>query len=94
MIFLISLGDFNSDIFRNKRFDKLLFDFILNNNHFNNSQLFTQKIDHTFPNEVFLTNNPKFNLDYVLINTKSLELFLSIQCNIVDDLVNMSDHKA
>jgi hypothetical protein len=81
----ISLGDFNSDIFRNKRFDKLLFDFILNNNLLNLSQLFTQKIDHTFPNELFLTNNPKFNLDHVLINTKSLELFLSIQCNIVDD---------
>jgi hypothetical protein len=90
----ISLGDLNSDIFRHKRFDKLLLNFILDNNLLNLSQLFTQKIDHTYPNDFVSTNSPKCYIDHVLINEKALINFLSIQFNIVDDLANMSGHKA
>ncbi len=90
----ITLGDFNSDVFRKKRFDNLLLNFISANNLIHLSQIFTQKIDHTFPNDLQSNNHIRLNLDHVLINERALDTFLSIQCNVVDDLANMSDHKA
>jgi hypothetical protein len=50
----MTLGNFNSDIFRNKRFDRIRLNFILDNDILYLSQLSTQKIDCTCPNEVLL----------------------------------------
>jgi hypothetical protein len=91
---VMTLGDFNSDIFRKKRFDKILLNFILDNNLLNLSQLSTQKINCTYPNELLPCSDIKYNIDHVLINLKGIDKFLSIQCNLLDDLANMSDHKA
>jgi hypothetical protein len=63
---VMTFGDFSSDIFRNKRFDQILLNFILDNNLLNLSQLSTQKIDCTYPNELLLCDDIKYNIDQCL----------------------------
>ena len=89
------IGDFNADIFRKNRFDKLLTQFIDNNNLTILDCINTQQIDHSLCGNA---NNESYksNIDHILIDRfqNSQTLFLDIQCNIQDDLANMSDHKA
>ena len=89
------VGDFNADFFRNKRFDKLLSQFVSGNNLISLDGINTQKIDHTFQTN---TTEERYssNIDHILIDQSSYDQLslLDIQCNIQDDLANMSDHNA
>ena len=91
-IFII--GDFNSDIYRKNRFDKILSEFITEENLCPLDILFTQKINYTF----FTSNsnlNYISNIDHILFNqTKDNQIISKIQCNILEDVANMSDHNA
>ena len=89
------IGDFNADFFRDKRFDKLLTEFINDNNLTILDCITTQKVDHSFTAS---TNSEtyKSNIDHILVDQfcQNQIPFFDIQSNILDDLANMSDHNA
>ena len=92
---IILMGDFNSDIHRNNRFDVILKNFITDNNmilldHINNNH-----ITHTFTTAKI--NNTYFyhNLDHFILYSKnSLETLKDSKFLVFEDIANMSDHRA
>ena len=82
-------GDFNADIFRKNRFDKLLSEFTSENNLYLLDQLNTQKVDFTFS-----SFNSYSRIDHIIAPTDHMtNRFIDFQCNILDDIVNLSDHR-
>ena len=92
---IILMGDFNSDIHRNNRFDVILKNFITDNNmilldHINNNH-----ITHTFTTAKI--NNTYFyhNLDHFILYSKnSLKTLIDSNFLVFEDIANMSDHRA
>ena len=85
----IIAGDMNADIFRGNRFDKILANFSSDHDLVFLDQLCTQKIPHTFS-----SHNSVSNIDHILIQAhQSPPIFTELQCNIDDDIVNLSDHR-
>ncbi len=82
-------GDFNADIFRKNRFDKLLLEFTSENNLTLLDHLCTQKVDFTYS-----SFNSFSRIDHVIASTDhGSNKFIDFQCNILDDIVNLSDHR-
>ena len=82
---IMIVGDWNMDIYRRKKHDRLLSNFAKKNELTNVSKLFGQQIDFTYEQ-----NNNRSMIDHVLVNrqmAKEVE-----QCNIVQDNMNTSDH--
>jgi hypothetical protein len=79
-------GDFNADIYRDKRIDKIVNGFIQQNDLVLHDTLFTQQTYYTYENGSY-----KACLDHIMgyNNTK-----LESQCNIIDDPINTSDHRS
>jgi hypothetical protein len=83
------VGDFNSDLRRKRKtkFDKVLKTLIEENRLTAIDHLFTQPIDFTFR-----SHNKKSWIDHILVNSK---LAMSvIEVNIIDEAINVSDHRS
>jgi hypothetical protein len=91
---ILIIGDFNSDSFRGNRFDTLLSEFISDNSLVNLSSLNVQSINHTFTGPNINNKSHHHSLDHALLIERCLDQFENIQCNILDDILNLSDHKA
>ena len=82
----IIMGDFNADIRREKRVDKVFGQFIESNSLTIIDELMCQISDFTYENGCY-----KANIDHILLSKNN---FLNVQCNILDDVCNVSDHRA
>ena len=96
------VGDFNADIYRQKTFDSIFSKFISSNNLINFSSLFLLEVNHTYKKRCDINNTKNkqisngfyhARLDHILFkkNTNQIDI---IQCNVLDDIINMSDHRA
>ncbi|RNA35718.1 hypothetical protein BpHYR1_053215 [Brachionus plicatilis] len=90
-IFIV--GDFNADFFRNNPLDQILFKFSVNQNLILLDTIQIQKIPFTYLKQVKKKDSPQANLDHILLKNSGAAI-KSIQCNIVDDVGNLSDHRA
>ena len=87
------MGDFNSDIKRNNRFDILLKDFISKN-----SLIFLDNLDQISNKPTYnsaLINNTitSANIDHFILNSnKFLSLFNTLKFSVLEDICNLSDH--
>ncbi|RNA30692.1 hypothetical protein BpHYR1_029767 [Brachionus plicatilis] len=90
-IFIV--GDFNADFFRNNPLDQILSKFSVNQNLIPLDKIQIQKIPFTFLKQVKKKDSTQANLDHILLKNSG-HAIKSIQCNIVDDLGNLSDHRA
>ena len=82
-------GDFNVDLNkRKKKLTKMLQSFVDNNKFILCDTLFTQRVDNTFEN-----HNSTSNIDHILMNEQISRKSYMIQCNIIADVMNLSDHK-
>ena len=87
------MGDFNSDLFRNNRFDKILLEYFNSEDWIALDHLFTQKYEYTYSSMNQGKKNFS-NLDHIFsINNNGLKKLRNVQCNIQEDLANMSDHR-
>ena len=91
---ILIIGDFNADLRRKNKFDIVLSKFILDQNLIAIDLLHTQKVDHTYSFSQNFQKDRKLNLDHVLFteleNSKSI--IENINCTILDDIANSSDH--
>lgn len=82
-------GDLNADIFRKNRFDKLLSEFANEHDLFFLDHLNTQKVDFTYS-----SFNSHSSIDHIIAPIDDMATrFIDFQCNVVDDVVNLSDHR-
>ena len=82
---IMILGDWNMDIYRKTKHDKILTKLSKNAGMINISKLFTQSVDHSYQ-----LREKKSLIDHVLVN---MSMAKSIhQCNITRDSTNSSDH--
>lgn len=81
------IGDFNCDLSRGKRFDRLLARFIVENDLSDAISLFDQKCDHTYSNNVY-----KATIDHIIVNSDA-RLMIE-ECRIIDNALCLSDHRA
>lgn len=88
------IGDFNADLFRSRKFDKLLLNYTINNALIPLETLNLQKIDHTFKADLGNLKSNKANIDHIFCDQNSVNILSNLQCNILDDIANMSDHNA
>ena len=82
---VILLGDWNCDLNRGKRFDKLLSRFIVENKLNDCFNLFDPKIDHTYKKK-----NYKSNIDHIIVRSSEEKLITDF--DVYDDVINFSDH--
>ncbi|CAF0865171.1 unnamed protein product [Brachionus calyciflorus] len=85
------IGDFNADPHRQNPFDSYLSNFLSETDLTPINLLNVQMIDHTYSK--YFHDQPlyKANLDHILIDSK---LPCDLECNIIENTINMSDHKA
>ena len=80
------VGDFNADVERNKRFDNLLRDFIASN-ELNCAEYVFYNSNYTYKNGDYTSN-----IDHVITNRLAKQKTLN--CQILQNDLNMSDHNA
>ncbi|CAF0986190.1 unnamed protein product [Brachionus calyciflorus] len=90
---VVILGDFNADPFRQNRFDYIFKDMIKELDLVLISNLNTQFCPYTYEKRSGNSSKYRAKLDHILINKLSIDYPVEIQCNILDDLGNMSDHR-
>jgi hypothetical protein len=87
---IIVLGDFNSDMWRDKKFDEVVANMIEKSNLVCFDLLFTQKINYTYK-----LGRGKSWVDHALVNQLLTERVVSVNIlNKVEDQINTSDHRA
>ena len=101
------VGDFNADLFRKNHFDLILNDFIADQQLIPIDLINTQKLNFTYSNYNNFNNSKSHStlnrhsnikssiytahLDHILYKASTSEK-LYLQCNIIDDVANLSDH--
>ena len=89
------IGTLNADSFRKKKFDDLLVNFIDEKSLIPLDLLNIEKIDftyHSFNNFMKGQSVYKAKIDDFLYKSNSVDF--NIQCNIIDDVANTSDHRS
>ncbi|CAF1008894.1 unnamed protein product [Brachionus calyciflorus] len=84
---IIFLGDWNCDLNRGKRFDKLLKNFIINNDLIDCFLLFDQRIDYTYKKKDYISK-----IDHIF--TRSQEIKNIKYYEVIDEPTSLSDHNA
>ena len=84
---VIIIGDFNCDLARDKRYDRLLARFIDENSLVDAVSLFDQKCDYTYSNKSY-----KATIDHIIVNDVARSTIEG--CFIINNPVCVSDHKA
>ena len=83
---VLIFGDFNADLLRNKRFD-IIFENFIKNNDLNAVPLSYDPLLFSYMNGDY-----KAKLDHCLMSS-SIHSFNIINCEFIDDVINLSDHK-
>ncbi|CAF1048585.1 unnamed protein product, partial [Brachionus calyciflorus] len=86
------MGDFNADFFRKNPLDLIIQKFIKDHSLTPFDCLQTQKATFSYLKELKKRDNHMAFLDHVLII--NFDKVLSPHCNIIDDVANLSDHRA
>jgi hypothetical protein len=81
---VLVVGDFNTDISNDKRFSKLLFKFV-NENNLYFSEFEFPNVNYTYKNGLY-----KNHIDHVICN--DMAKMITVGCDIIEDNLNMSDH--
>ena len=90
-IFIV--GDFNADPKRTNRFDKILKEFIANLNTDSLVSNFPQSINYTF-SAINNQNTINATIDHAFFIPGNNDQIVIKNCQILDDVANMSDHNA
>ena len=92
---VVILGDFNADLNRNSnnRFDKILRDFVKDNDLIVLDEIFPQKNNFTFTPNGYLSET-KSKIDHVMVTKPSFNKLINAQCEILNHITNTSDHNA
>ena len=92
---ILLMGDFNSDINRQNRFDIILKNFIRDHNLILIDNINNNEISHTFSSALINNKIHHSNIDhFILHSNSSIETLKNLNFHIFDDVANTSDHRA